>query len=217
MQTGNEPDPRHAPIRELIQSLYLERFKVRVQWDGSEAKVLDRVLESNPTWTVEQMSAMVRIRFDSQGITSARPRKWLPDLGTYAAGPLDRYGKVDEYRPTRQDVNAALGTRRHQSEPQELVPSIDLPSVLDREAGTAEWKLAQGKLGERLNVHTYETWIKPTRGEGVNGDTLYVCVPTSEFEVIGDRFNREIREALPDHIAPVKYFYLAPAPAHQSN
>ncbi|MFI5090770.1 MAG: hypothetical protein ACHP7P_11995 [Terriglobales bacterium] len=84
-------DPRHAPIRSLIQSLHLEKFRVTCQWDGSEGKALARLLAANPSWDEQQLTRMVRNRFGSDEVPSDRPRKWLPDLGTYAAGPLTRF------------------------------------------------------------------------------------------------------------------------------
>ncbi len=37
---------------------------------------------------------MVRNRFDSDGIPPERPSKWIPNLSSYAAGPLSQYGKL---------------------------------------------------------------------------------------------------------------------------
>lgn len=50
-------------------------------------------MSANPSWTEAQLEAMVRNRFESEEIASDRPRKWLPNLGSYTSGPLDRYGK----------------------------------------------------------------------------------------------------------------------------
>jgi hypothetical protein len=86
-------DPRHASIRELIQQLHLKTFRVKCQWDGSEGKALDRLLSANPSWSQEQIAQMVRNRFDSEGIPSDRPRKWLPNIGGYAAGVQDRFNR----------------------------------------------------------------------------------------------------------------------------
>lgn len=86
-----------------IQSLPLGNGKLlgsgsgkgfKCAWDGSEGKALDSLLSSNPAWTENQIAMMVRNRFGSEGVNSARPRKWLPNLSDYAAGLLDRYGKL---------------------------------------------------------------------------------------------------------------------------
>jgi hypothetical protein len=92
--SDSDPEPRHAPMRGLIQQLHLKKFRVKCQWDGSEGKALERLLSANPGWSEEEISQMVRNRFDSEGITSDRPRKWLPNLGSYAGGPQDRFNKL---------------------------------------------------------------------------------------------------------------------------
>ena len=86
-------DPRHEPVRSLIQELHLKTFRVKSQWDGSEAKALDRLLKANTSWSADVICTMVRNRFGSEGIKSSRPRQWIPTLDDYAAGPLDRFGK----------------------------------------------------------------------------------------------------------------------------
>lgn len=91
---GDAKDSRHFPIRENIQALFEQRFKMLCPWDKSEAKALDRLLESNPSWSVQDIGRMIMNRFDSDGVTGTRPRVWLPRLTDYLAGPLDRYGKA---------------------------------------------------------------------------------------------------------------------------
>jgi len=87
-------DPRHSPIRFLIQELHLKNFRVKCQWDPSEAEALNRLLKANPSWSAKQISDMVQNRFASEGIKSSRPRAWLSRLDDYAAGPVDRYQRV---------------------------------------------------------------------------------------------------------------------------
>jgi len=94
LSEDSNPDSRHAPIRELVQQMHLKKFLVKCQWDGSEGKALDRLLSANPSWSQEQITRMVRNRFESEGIASDRPRKWLPNIGSYAAGPQDRFNKL---------------------------------------------------------------------------------------------------------------------------
>jgi hypothetical protein len=94
---ADDADPigqRHASTRRLIQELHLRKFRVTCPWDGSEGRTLGRLLSANPSWTQEQVVEMVANRFRSEGIASDRPRKWLANLGSYAAGPLDRFNKL---------------------------------------------------------------------------------------------------------------------------
>jgi hypothetical protein len=91
---SESPDSRHAPIRQLIQEEHFRKFRVTCQWDGSEGKTLDRVLSANPSWSEEELARMVRNRFESEGVAPDRPRRWLSNLGSYAAGAQDRYNKL---------------------------------------------------------------------------------------------------------------------------
>jgi len=93
-EDSDSVDPRHGPVRALIQQLHLKHFRITCPWDGSEGKVLDRLLSANPSWTEGQIFEMVRNRFTSEGIASDRPRKWLSNIGSYAAGPQDRFNKL---------------------------------------------------------------------------------------------------------------------------
>jgi hypothetical protein len=94
LSDDSNPDPRHAPIRELVQQMHLKQFQEKCQWHGSEGKALDRLLSANASWSQEEIAQMVRNRFESEGIPPDRPRKWLPNIGSYAAGPQDRFNKL---------------------------------------------------------------------------------------------------------------------------
>lgn len=87
-------DPRHTVIRALILELHLKSFRVACEWNGREGKALNELLAENPTWTEAQIRAMVQNRFQSDGVTSSRPGKWISAIGDYAAGPLDKFNKV---------------------------------------------------------------------------------------------------------------------------
>jgi len=88
-------DARHHLIRTLIQNIHQSKFKIVCQWDGSEARALSILLKANPAWTDDTITAMVTNRFAYDGVTPERPRVWLPQLAKYAAGPLDRFGKLN--------------------------------------------------------------------------------------------------------------------------
>jgi hypothetical protein len=98
----------------LIQSLHLEKFRVKCEWNPSEAQALNRVLGDNPSWTEAQLSAMVRNRFDSDELPPDRPRKWLSSLGSYAAGPLDRFGRRKTVKPKDDAPMSASEIARRQ-------------------------------------------------------------------------------------------------------
>jgi chromosomal replication initiator protein len=59
------------------------------------------------------------------------------------------------------------------------------------------WQKVLSDLKTRVNPQSYQTWLRPTRLSHANGDTLYVRVPSKEFdEWIQENFGRLIREAL---------------------
>src|SRR5258706_1497722 len=100
------------------------------------------------------------------------------------------------------------------------------------------WLRILGALEKKINRHSFDTWLKPTRFSHSNGKIAFVRVPTTQFRDIGDRYADLIQEALdglemgfeeaqfvtaeedPSNvaakdIAPENGF--APAPAHASS
>ena len=58
------------------------------------------------------------------------------------------------------------------------------------------WVRILGALEKKLNRKAYETWLKPTRFSRIVGKTLYVRIPSAQFEHIGDKFGQLIEEAI---------------------
>ena len=92
--SGDGANGLHGKIRSAIQEAFTERYQMPCPWDGSEGAALSKMLKANPSWTKEHWSRMLTNLFESDGITGQRPRQWLPVISQYAAGPLDRFGKV---------------------------------------------------------------------------------------------------------------------------
>ncbi|HVH88552.1 MAG TPA: chromosomal replication initiator protein DnaA [Terriglobales bacterium] len=53
-----------------------------------------------------------------------------------------------------------------------------------------------GALEKKVNRHSYETWLKPTRYSHAVGKIMFVRVPTPEFRHIGDKYGDLIFEAV---------------------
>jgi len=53
-----------------------------------------------------------------------------------------------------------------------------------------------GALEKKINRHSYETWLKPTRFSHAVGKVMFVRVPTAEFRHIGDKYGDLIFEAV---------------------
>jgi chromosomal replication initiator protein len=59
-----------------------------------------------------------------------------------------------------------------------------------------QWVRILGALEKKVKRQSFEAWFKPTRFSHIEGRTLYVRVPTQEFEIIGDRYGDHIHEAI---------------------
>jgi chromosomal replication initiator protein len=58
------------------------------------------------------------------------------------------------------------------------------------------WVRILAALEKKINRQSYDTWLKPTRFSHIAGDTLFVRIPSTEFQHIGDRYADLIQEAI---------------------
>ena len=58
------------------------------------------------------------------------------------------------------------------------------------------WVRILDALEKKINRHSYDTWLKPTRYSHANGGILFVRVPTVEFRHVGDKYADLIQEAM---------------------
>jgi chromosomal replication initiator protein len=58
------------------------------------------------------------------------------------------------------------------------------------------WLQILAALEKKVIRQSFETWLKPTRFSHVAGRTLYVRVPSPEFQHIGDKYGDLIQEAI---------------------
>ena len=59
-----------------------------------------------------------------------------------------------------------------------------------------QWVRILGALEKKINRQSFETWLKPTRFSRMVGKTLYVRIPSTQFEHIGDKYADLIEEAI---------------------
>jgi len=62
------------------------------------------------------------------------------------------------------------------------------------------WNRILSALEKKINRHSYDTWLKPTRFSHASGDVLFIRVPTAEFRHIADKYADLISEAI-DNLA----------------
>ncbi len=58
------------------------------------------------------------------------------------------------------------------------------------------WVRILDALEKKINRHSYDTWLKPTRYSHAKGNTLFIRVPTAEFCQVGDKYQDLIQEAI---------------------
>src|SRR6202451_358227 len=58
------------------------------------------------------------------------------------------------------------------------------------------WARILDALEKKINRHSYDTWLKPTRYSHASGGVLFVRVPTVEFRHAGDKYATLIQEAI---------------------
>ncbi len=58
------------------------------------------------------------------------------------------------------------------------------------------WLRILDALEKKVNRHSYDTWLKPTRYSHASGGILFVRVPNPEFQQVGDKYGDLIQEAL---------------------
>jgi chromosomal replication initiator protein len=58
------------------------------------------------------------------------------------------------------------------------------------------WLRVLDALEKKINRHSYDTWLKPTRYSHSNGGILFVRVPSADFRHVGDKYADLIQEAL---------------------
>ncbi len=58
------------------------------------------------------------------------------------------------------------------------------------------WVRILDALEKKVNRHSYDTWLKPTRYSHADKGVLFVRVPTAEFRTVGDKYADLIQEAI---------------------
>src|SRR5689334_23069192 len=58
------------------------------------------------------------------------------------------------------------------------------------------WLRILEALEKKINRHSYDTWLKPTKYSHATDGVLFIRVPTAEFRHVGDKYADLIQEAL---------------------
>src|SRR5579872_3665245 len=85
-------DPRHAPLREEFKRLYQLKNGIAAPWGPRDASCLSRMLDANPSASLELLLQCLQNRFDSEKPRLSAAHKWMEDALSYARGPVDQFG-----------------------------------------------------------------------------------------------------------------------------
>src|SRR5947207_1732864 len=85
-----------------------------------------------------------------------------------------------------QDTGAAPAAARS-----EFHMSVPTPTL-----SSNPWSRILDALEKKINRHSYDTWLKPTRYSHTSEGIMYIRVPTAEFRHVGDKYADLIQEAL---------------------
>jgi chromosomal replication initiator protein len=58
------------------------------------------------------------------------------------------------------------------------------------------WVRILDALEKKVNRHSYDTWLKPTRYSHASNGVLFVRIPTAEFRHVSDKYADLIQEAV---------------------
>ncbi len=108
-----EVDERFRTFVDAIDKYW--KFKnpdVPFAFGKSEGQELKRLLADNPKLDIELFKKCLNHRAKSTVVHTERPRKWLGNILTYAAGPLDRFGKPLEDSTNGTGQSPSKGTQR---------------------------------------------------------------------------------------------------------
>jgi chromosomal replication initiator protein len=72
-----------------------------------------------------------------------------------------------------------------------FIMSVPTPSLAPN-----PWLRILDALEKKINRHSYDTWLKPTKYSHSSGGILFVRVPTVEFRHVGDKYADLIQEAI---------------------
>jgi len=79
-----------------------------------------------------------------------------------------------------------------------------------------QWVRILGALEKKINRQSFETWLKPTRFSHITEKTMFVRIPSADFQHVGDRYGDLIQEAIDNlglEIDAVVFQAPAPDPA----
>jgi hypothetical protein len=86
---------RHAEFKAAILAYWKSKNDgVEMPWGPAEGRNLEMWLRETPNTTIEQFTGYLRNRYRSEVNHTERPSRWIGNVTSFAAGPIDKYGKL---------------------------------------------------------------------------------------------------------------------------
>jgi hypothetical protein len=127
---------RHEALKaEVLKYWQKANPGVDMPWDGAEGAQLGMWMSASPNTTVEQFHGFLINRYKSEVNHAERPSKWMRSITSYAAGPLNQYGKP---------MNGANGNGKRHPAMQALIDSF----AEDQDGADGMFDLSGGETGQ---------------------------------------------------------------------
>lgn len=203
---GNDPDAASPSLPALgvvygdagfPQSLPTAVSWVTLQLGISQSRLQPLVSEQLELWCKRNRGATLEaaaMRMEQQGRMlhehadrlRHRPWGWRRFIGEgHWTRPLPYAPGYEPRTPVLQQEPPATDAR--------IVKLSDIPAD---SAAEQAWRRIQEFLSKRLNVQSFTTWLRPTRGLRLDAGVLTVLIPSAVFSHIADRYKDLIKEAL---------------------
>lgn len=95
-------------------------------------------------------------------------------------------------------VTAEVRRREEAAKEEQASHESAFLSLLDGLPSDNVWTQILDRVRHHIPAQSYETWLKPTRFVDLSVHTLQICVPSSEFKCIGDKYADHFANAIQD-------------------
>lgn len=192
-------DPRFAQVCDAIRKYWPRKSKLTIT--PADAGAINRMLAAYHDWKAEELALCIAARFESSSVNPTESIKaWISAITDYQSGPQNKFKRPlwegDAFKRWCEDARTILyGPQPEQLSLKPSPAAASLPPDFDRGAKEL-WPQVLMGLESTITRHSFDTWLKPTRGFGRRGNTFYVEVPNSAFTQIGEKYGDLIREEI---------------------
>jgi hypothetical protein len=191
-------DPRFPQVCDAIRKCWPKKHKLTIT--PADAGAINRMLASYHDWKAEELALCIAARFESSSVNPTEsPKAWIGAITDYQSGPQNKFKRPlwegDAFKSWCNDARTILYGQQPEQlslKPAQLPAAVCLPPDFDRDASSLWTHVLMG-LGNIISRHSFDTWLKPTRGIGRRGNTFYIEIPNHEFSQIGQKYGDLIR------------------------